>query len=212
MKIAATSSEIMQCKYLIADVYHRNYKIYFSNDIFDLNAKIEPYPQRYVMGFIDGELVACTGLYTGQTYVEKYGDITDQDIQRVLQEAGMTGRYGKSKKRELTKFVVKEGWKKKGIGRFLWTASHSRHFIHIDSDNEDSMIVCCANQYIYKHFYETAGIRTRFLKEFPFYKVHEFYRSPENPMDSRLILPEIDIPPEAYNFVLPGEYDIVGKD
>jgi len=211
MKIAKTSSEILQCKYLIADVYHRNYKIYFSNDIFDLNAKIEPYPHQFVMGMIGKELVACTGLYTGQTYVEKYGAVTEEDIQAKIKEAGMTERYGKARKRELTKFVVKEGWNQKGIGKFLWSAAHSRDFINIGTNDENTILLCCANQYIYKHFYESVGIKTRFLKEFPFYRVHEFYRSPENPMDSRLILPEIDIPEKAYNMELPGEYEI-GKD
>ena len=56
--------------------------------------------------------------------------------------------------------------------------------------------------------YEPTGLRSRRIKPFPMYKVHELYRSPEDPMDSYLMVPEADIPSRWYGLELPGEYEV----
>jgi hypothetical protein len=69
-------------------------------------------------------------------------------------------------------------------------------------------MVFCAKLSIIDRIFHRAGLRTRRIKEFPFYKVHELYRSPEDPMESRLIIPTLDIPARWYGLALPGRYDI----
>jgi hypothetical protein len=69
-------------------------------------------------------------------------------------------------------------------------------------------MVFCAKMSIIDNIFHRAGLRTRTIKEFPFYKVHELYRSAEDPMESRMIIPGLDIPERWYELALPGEYDV----
>jgi hypothetical protein len=205
IRMARRQSEVLACQYLIAEVYNRYYDIVFSKDNVDLNAKIEPYPHRYVMGLIDGQLVAAAGLYTNHTYVERYGAVTDQDIARVLQDAGVPDRLHRPR-REYTKLVVHRDWEGYGIGRFFFAVTHSRDFVV--GDGEVPLLLSCAKHSVYHGLYDFVGVRTRLLKPFPIYKVHERYRSDDDPMDSRLVLPDIDIDPRWYNCRLPGLFEV----
>jgi hypothetical protein len=58
------------------------------------------------------------------------------------------------------------------------------------------------------------GIRARRLKPFPNYKVHELYRSEKNPMDSYLVIPDVDVPAAYRDLRIPGEYtlDVLGGE
>ena len=87
--------------------------------------------------------------------------------------------------------------------------AHSRDFLQSAAPSgKPNVLVCCAKRSIWDGLWHRAGIHTRRIKEFPFYRVHELYRSPEDPMDSRVIVPEIDIPPRWYDRRLPGEYEV----
>ena len=110
VKIATKRAEILGCQYLIAEAYNHHYDIFFSSDAANLNARIEPYPDRYVMGSLDGTLVATAGLYIRSTYGERYGQVTDDEIHRLLLEAGATQRYSARRKREYTKIVIRPDW------------------------------------------------------------------------------------------------------
>lgn len=207
VRIARKHSEIVQSQYLIAQTYNRRYGIFFSNDIADLNAKIEPYPHRYIMGFVGTQLVAAAGLYTHNTYVERFGNISDKEIDTLIHVAGASGKYAAARKREFTKLSIREGWEGRGLGRFFFAASHSRDFLQFDTD-QPQVLVCCAKMSIFKNMYKPVGIHTRRLKDFPRYSVHERYCSPDDPMESRLILPELDIPKRWFELKLPGKYNV----
>ena len=200
VRVARRYAEVVRCQYLIAEVYNKHYGIVFSKDCVDLHAKIEPYPHKYVMGLVDGEVVAAAGLYLRDTYVERYGQVTDDDLRAAL--GADAGRYDPSRKREYTKLVVKDGFEGSGLGRAFFAASHSRSFLEADA-SEPTLLVCCAKRSIFTALYDKVGIHTRNVKPFPYYKVHEKYRSETDPMESRLIAPAIDIPPEWYAHDLP---------
>jgi len=199
--------EVLQCQYFIAEIYNRHYGIVFSNDITDLDQRIEPYPDRYVMGLIDGYLVAAAGLYTRRTYVETYGNVNTEDLDQMIAEAGMAGRYSGARRREYTKLVIRKGYGGRGIGKFFHAATHTRSFLEIDAE-QTHVLVVCAKQSIYRAMYPEERIRTRVIKPFPHYAVHEQYCSKEDPMDSRLVIPSIDIAPAWYNRELPGEFQL----
>jgi hypothetical protein len=207
VKIATRRSEILQCQYFIAEVYNGAYNIVFSSDIADLNQAIEPYPDRYVMGLIDGKIVAAAGLYIRKTYVATYGGVTDEEIDLQIAATNMSHRYTSKRKREYTKLVVRGDHNGMGIGRFFHAVTHSKSFVEIDA-SEPHILLCCAKRSIYNAMYPKERINTRFLKPFPHYAVHENYSSPDDPMDSRLIIPEIDIAPEWYNLELPVEFSL----
>jgi hypothetical protein len=207
IQIAKTDSDILQCQSLISKIYYKNLGITFSNYTFNPESKIELYPHHYLMGLVNGELVACIGLYLHSTNPERYGKVTDEEIDKLLEESGASNRYSGKYKRELTKFVVKEEWRNQGIGKFFLGAAHSKYFIHMDED-KPHILVNCAIFSMFKRFWEPLEIRTRILKPVPIYKIHEFYRSNSNPMESRLTIPDIDIPPQWYHLKLPGKYEI----
>jgi GNAT superfamily N-acetyltransferase len=206
LRIAIRQADILRCRAIIAAVYSGEYGVVFSSEHFDLDAKIEPWPHRYVMVEIDGELVATSGLYLRDTYVERYGEVSEAEFAAVLAAAGAT-EYEVTARREITKFVVAPLWRGRGMTRVLARAAFSRDFLQLDA-TEPHMLVMCARHTIWENVFHGNGIQTRILKPFPFYKVHDKYRSPEDPMDSRLILPDRDIPPHVYGTSLPCQLDV----
>lgn len=205
---AERHSEVLRCQYFIAEIYNKHYDIMFSEDIHNLEARIEPYPQRYLMGTVDGELVAALGLYTRDTYVERYGGITDEEIAAQLEEAGVAPHYGTPRKRELTKLVVKEGWEGFGLARHIHRAGMSRAFVEADADRPVVILVCSKISILRAMFAPRGEARARFLAPFPRYPVHAEYRSERDPMESRLTIPEVDVPAEIRDQVLPLEVEI----
>lgn len=206
-KIAKSHSEVVQCQSLISFVYYQKLGITFSESTYDIEAKIELYPHRYLMGLVDGELVATMGLYLHSTNPERYGKVTEQEIDKLVTEAGVAEKYSGKYIRELSKFVVKPEYRHQGIGKLLMGVAHSQDFIHYEEE-QSNLLVTCANRSIFNYFAEALNIDTRIIKPVPFYKIHEFYRSGDEPMESRLIIPELDIPAKWYHAKLPGLYEV----
>jgi len=88
IQLAATHGQVIECHHLIAEIYNREYEVVFSDDSYDLNAKIEPWPHRFLMGLVNQELVACVGIYLRNTYVERFGDVSDAEIGEGIRQAG----------------------------------------------------------------------------------------------------------------------------
>lgn len=197
---------MLRCQQLIADVYNKQYGVVFSEDIYDLDAKIEPWPHRYLMGLLDGALVAVCGLYVRNTYVERFGLVTDGEIAKVLRDAGVEDRYDASNRREITKLVVARPFRNGRITPALMAFSLARAFAEIDA-RRPPLVTFCAVRTM-RRLIERHGIRTRHIKPFPPYKIHEAYRSESNPMDSYLIIPALDLPASCRDLEIPGEYDV----
>jgi len=207
VRIARSREEVARCQYAIAEVYNRQYGVVFSEDHHDLEAKIEPWPHRYLMVLHDGDLAATLGLYLRNTYVERFGQVQRAEFERTLGGEYMSEDYDVGRLREVTKLVVKPEYRGQNLSRFTLGCGHSRAFCQTEAD-APHLITSCATRSIVAHIYEPSGLRYRYVKPFPMYKVHEFYRSPEDPMDSYLLVPEADIPPRWYGLELPGEYEV----
>jgi GNAT superfamily N-acetyltransferase len=207
LRIAATRTEALRCQYLIAQIYNEEYEVLFSDDRYDLSAKIEPWPHRYLMGTIDGELACASGLYMRDTYVERFGDVHEADIRGLVGAAGVGDRYAGAARREITKVVVHKRWRGRGLGRAILAAAHARAFIEQQATTAP-LVVFCAKLSIVRNLWDAIGVRSRTIKPFPFYKVHELYRSDADPMESRLVIPALDIPPRWYDLSIPGEYPV----
>ncbi len=203
---AESRADILRCRQLIAEVYNRDYEVVFSESHYDLAAKIEPWPHRFLMASHGNDLVAACGLYTHNTYVERFGNVSDDDVLRLLGEAGAGTAYDARARREFTKMSVRHDWRGRGISPWLTGAGHAVAFTDVERDR--AVMVFCAKVSIVTRIFHRAGLHTRAIKPFPFYKVHELYRSPDDPMESRLIIPGLDIPACWRELTLPGEYDI----
>ena len=206
LRRAESRGDMLRCRRLIAEVYNRDYEVVFSKDRYDLQAKIEPWPHRFLMALHAGELVAACGLYTHNTYVERFGNVGEDDLACILRDAKVTDTYDVRRRREFTKMSVRHDWRGRGLGVWLTGAGHSRHFTDVERDR--ALMVFCAKMSIITNIFHRSGLRTRRIKEFPFYKVHELYRRPDDPMESRLIIPTLDIPERWYDLRLPGQYDV----
>ena len=211
LRIARSSADVLSCQCLIAQVYNRHYGVVFSDDIYDLDAKIEPWPHRYLMAFSGDELAAVCGIYLHHTYVERFGLVSDAEISAQLEQAGVRASYDPGLRRELTKLVVAPPWRKLHLSPAIIAACHSRHFMDIEADRTPLLTYCCVRT-IAEGIMTRHGIRARRLKPFPKYKVHELYRSESNPMDSYLVIPDLDVPPAYRDLPIPGEYtlDVLG--
>src|SRR5947208_16993368 len=88
VRLARSHHDVVQCKELIAETYNDEYSVSFSDDAYDLDARIERWPHRYLMGIVAGDLVASVGLYLRDTYVESFGNVSDQEIDGLIREAG----------------------------------------------------------------------------------------------------------------------------
>jgi hypothetical protein len=197
---------VLRCRQLVADVYNRQYGVVFSEDHYDLDAKIEPWPHRFVMGTVQGELVAVVGLYVRNTYVERFGLVTDDEVLAVLREEALDGRYRPLRRREVTKLVVAPTFRHGSLSRLVTGCAFSRAFACVDADGPTIVTLCSVRTI--RGYVERLGIRTRYLKPFPMYKIHEKYRSEANPMDSYFVLPDLDVPPFLRDLAIPGEYDL----
>ncbi|MEO8623202.1 MAG: GNAT family N-acetyltransferase [bacterium] len=207
VRMARTREEVARCQYAIAEVYNRQYEVVFSEDHHDLEAKIEPWPHRYLMVLYEGTLAATIGLYLRNTYVERFGKVERTEFQGALGTAITQEQYDVSRLREITKLVVQPEFRGQNLARFTLGCGHARAFCQTDAD-APHLITFCSKRSIVGHVYGPTGLSSRLIKPFPMYKVHELYRSPEDPMDSYLMVPEIDIPRRWYELELPGEYEI----
>jgi hypothetical protein len=205
LRVARSSADVLSCQRLIAEVYNRHYGVVFSDDIYDLDAKIEPWPHRYLMAFSGEELAVVCGIYLHHTYVERFGLVSDADIAAELEQAGVQRSYDPRVRRELTKLVVAPPWRKLHLSPAVLAAAHSRHFADLDAPRAPLLTFCCVRS-IAEGIVTRHGIRARRLKPFPSYKVHELYRSETNPMDSYLVIPELDVPAAYRDLPIPGEH------
>lgn len=197
--IAETDSDIATCQSLISDTYLRDYGVEMTPDRTDPNGGIERLPDRLLMATDGGEVVACSGLYLHKTYVEEFGHITDVDLNRVLQAAGVSTAT-KRPTIELTKAVVRRDYRKRGLGRLLLGMSHSR--VYMDVLDAPPVLLLCGKVSILQ-LWRVLGIRTRRMSEFPTYRNHARYRQPDDPVESHIVIPEIDIHPRWYDMTLP---------
>jgi len=204
---AETWTDITRCKRLVAEVYNREYGVFFSEEAYDLTAKIEPWPHRFLMALHGRDLLGTIGLYERNTYVERFGAVTDEDFASLLEDAGCRDRHPSMHKRETTKLSIAHAARGHGLATALLGAAHARAF-YADAGMEPPVMVSCGRLSIYQRVYGRAGVATRTVRPFPFYKVHEHYRSDADPMESRLTIPELDVPPAWHELEPPVELDV----
>lgn len=211
ISVANRRADVLRCQYFIAENYNQNYAIMFSEDIYDLEARIEPYPHRYIMATVEGELVAAMGLYTRDTYVERYAGVTEEEIAGELARCGVAEQYAGAVKREMTKLVVKDGWTGRGLARLLHDVGHARAFIDADAGGP-VVILVCARRSVYNSLFAPRGVvDSHFLAPFPRYPVHSAYRSEADPMETRVTIPAIDVPQELRDLPLPFETELAER-
>jgi GNAT superfamily N-acetyltransferase len=206
-QVARSREDVLRCQYLIAETYHREYGVVFSVDGYNLEGKIEPWPHHYLMALDGTTLAAAMGLYLRDTYVERFGRVTDAELDALIAAAGAAGQYRGASKREVTKLVVHRDYRGHGLSHFLLGTAHSNDFLCIDAE-EPPVLVYCAKRSITANVYGKTGIRSRHVKPFPIYQIHARYASEADPMDSRLIIPDFDVPAHWRALRLPGDYDI----
>ena len=208
IKLAQNNLEVKQCKNLIKQVYYQDFNgVTLSDTICDPAKRIELYPQYYLMGLVGDQLVAVLGLYTEGTNGERHGKVTPQEIAQLLQKAGVLHKYSGYQLREVTKFVVKKEWRGQGIGKIMFGAAHSQDFIQIN-ESRPTLLVSCSSVSIFNKFSDGIGIRSRTIKPMPYYEIHKHYSSAENPVETRLIIPELDIPEYCFNVSLPTKFSL----
>ena len=157
---------------------------------------------------LDGDTLAVTvGIYLRETYVERFGQVSYDEVAAIVREAGAGDRYDPRVLREITKLVVARPYRGLGLSRYAICCAHSTGFMD-HAGTPPPLVVYCAKHSITRNIYEASGFRTRTIKPFPLYKVHELYRSASDPMDSRLIIPALDIPERWYNLTLPAELEV----
>jgi hypothetical protein len=117
------------------------------------------------------------------------------------------GTYDPGIRRELTKLVVARPWRKHHLSPAIIAAAHSRDFMDVDAARPPLLTYCCVRS-IAEGVMTRYGVRARLIKPFPQYKVHELYRSESNPMDSYLVIPDLDVPATYRDLRIPGEYDL----
>lgn len=194
--IASTPEEIAQCKALAAEVYEREYGVRLTDHLLNPLGYRERFPDRFVMGYVNGRFALSAGLYVGETYAQMFGRLTNDDIRPVLEEAGCPEAIDRPRV-EYTKLVIKPEFARKGLGRRFLGMTHSRDFLSVDGGLP--LLLLCGRRSMFQLFH-SVGIRTRTLKPFPWYRNHERYRSASDPMESRLVIPELDIEKRWFEF------------
>lgn len=209
ISVAERQADILRCQYFIAELYNKHFEIMFSEDMHDLGARIEPYPHRYLMAVgPEQELVGVIGLYVRETYVERYGEITAEDIDTLLAEAGQQEQYRDASVRELTKLVVRPDLYKLGLARALHEIAHCPDFLRWRADGPVLLTFCAKVSLIRSMLVPVGRISSRFLAPFPRYPIHDEYSSNDDPMESHLVIPELDVPQDLLQLHLPVELEL----
>jgi ribosomal protein S18 acetylase RimI-like enzyme len=203
VQVAETPGQIARCKELIALVYS-SYGVSFSDEAYDIERKVERWPHRFLMAERHGQVVAVVGLYIKDTYVERFGRVSKAQLARVLVGNDVQHRYSVDHTREITKISVHPHHRDRGLGRLITRCAFAEAFLQRDAARRH-LVLACAKHSVWHRVFGGAGIRNRFIGEFPNYKIHELYRSEQDPMDSRMIIPDIDIPDHVYRLSLPVE-------
>ena len=205
LRIAEKRGDIIRCQYFIAEIYNKRYNIFFSNEKYDLNAKVEPYPDYYIMACVDSKIVGCVGMYLKNTYIKKYGNVSNEDIDKIIKEANLSEFYSSEYVREVTKLVIDPKFSKTGLGALLIQAAYSKFFLNQGDQTAAYAVVFCGTLSSVK-LHEPAQVSTRRIREFPFYSVHDKYRSSKDPMESHIVFPKQDIPKEVRDIAIPGTF------
>lgn len=200
ISIPTEPAHIEACNSLIAETYLREYGVVMTTDQTDPNGGIERLPDRLMMGRIGEEIVACSGLYVGNTYVDAYGRIEPDEITNILHQAGVNADRPRTHI-ELTKAVVRKDYLKRGFGRLILGSSHASAFL--DAGPDSPLLFLCGKVSILR-IWRALGIRTRRIREFPVFKNHARYRAPGDPVESHLVIPELDIHPRWYRLDVPS--------
>lgn len=208
VRVAESAADVLRCQQLIASVYHDQYGVVFSRDRYDLEAKIEPWPHRYLMALVGDALAVTVGQYARDTYVERFGGIGSDEIEAAIARADGGNGFAGAPRREFTKLVVAPPWRSLGLSPAMIAVAHARAFLDAGSPRPP-VLLTCMKRTIHDRIVERLGIRSRHLKPFPAYRIHEQYRSADDPMDSYLTLPDLDVPARFRELVLPGDYDLV---
>lgn len=197
-------TDVQACRRLICDTYRDRYGVAFTWGPPDPVRRVEPWPDRFVLARVGQDVVAAAGVYEQVTYVERFGDLTREDIGRAVVAAGAVPTRPVV---EYTKLVVREGWSGFGLGATFLAVTHSRGFLAPDG-GPTPLVLACGKLSVFASLYERARIRTRTLAPFPVYPSHERYRSASDPMESRLVVPELDLDPVTRALKLPLTLDL----
>lgn len=197
--------DVVACRSLVQAVYGARYGVTFTDGPPDPGRKLEPWPDAWVLARIDGALAAAAGLYERATYVERFGGVTRAEIEAVAREA----RVPVDGRRivEYTRLVVDPEWEGQGLGSKFLAITHSRGFLAPEG-GQTPLVLACGKLSVFGAVYPRAGVWTRTIKPFPRYASHERYRSESDPMESRLIVPELDLDPILHSLQLPLSLDL----
>jgi hypothetical protein len=207
IKIARTEAEIRACKGLIAENWKRNYDVNFSEEDFNLDKYTEKYPDAFAMGIVDEELVITGGLYIHENYTERFGGVTKKEIDEKLIKLGLRWKFNSSLAREYTKLAIRPSWEGKGIGKIMHMAIFNRNFLNYGSKLEH-FYVLCAKDKIFNALYAPHNLRTHYLKPFPYYDIHNLYRTREDSFESRMVIPSVDAPSFWYELEYDKTYEV----
>ncbi|MCA9490354.1 MAG: hypothetical protein KC621_10530 [Myxococcales bacterium] len=195
-------ADLRRAKELVERIYGERYGVSFTDGTPDPHQRLEPWPDRFVMAQFEGRIVAVGGLYTGITYAERYSGLTRADLEAAVASAGVDPRgrdfveYGR--------LTVAPGWE--GIGPIFLTVTHSRGFLAPEG-GRTPFVLACAKVSVFR-LCERARIKTRTLGLFPSYPSHERYRTPTDPMETRITIPELDLDPLMHALQLPLNLDL----
>ena len=202
---ASRLEDVEACRTLVSEVYSARYGVTFTADLPDPHRKLEPWPDRWVAARVGGELVAAAGVYEQTTYVERFGGVTRSQIAELASDCGALGHERSVV--EYTRLVVAPGWEGRGLGSTFLAVTHSRGFL-ATGGGATPLILACGKLSVFGSIYERAGIRSRTIAPFPEYASHDRYRSSADPMESRLIIPELDLDPIVHALQLPLSLDL----
>jgi len=209
---ATTPEDAEIARRLIHRVYSRQYGVRFTDDhrLCDPSQSLEPWPHRFVLGSVGGTVVAAAGLYVGWTYAQEFGELQEEQIADILRLRGAVSHLTRPRV-EYTKLVVHPDWTGLGIGRLFLMASHSRDFLRPEDSEEVPLLLACGKVSVFETLYRAVGMGTATIAPFPRYESHRRYHSRSDRMESRLILPEQDLPQEWFDTTLPVEVPVVAR-
>ncbi|MBT6119942.1 hypothetical protein HOH45_00575 [bacterium] len=198
LEIVKNDSERKRCQELMASIYYKKYGVTLINQLPISKDPIERFPDNLLMAKSNGQVIGSIGAYLENSYALEYGNISFEEIN---QKIDLTSNF---EIRELTKLVVNESFiNSRQIGLNLVKSTLNSQFLKFKKTDSKKIVLICSKRSVLKAFFHSSGIKTHFLKHFPYYFCHSKYVSKKFPMEIHYIDYDKDIPSKIKDTTLP---------
>jgi GNAT superfamily N-acetyltransferase len=203
--VADGRAEHSAARKLVSSVFAESFGIRFVEGRGNPSRREEPWPDRYLVAWLDGKPIAASGILLEPDYLRCFGGLSDKQVENSLAGFGMSGRFDPRRARLLTTLAVTPEHRGTRIGTSVLAASLSRAFLD-DAGPDSHLVIACVRRSMRRSLFERNALLPIGLGTFA--GSVGAASAGEDPMEALLLVPPLHVPPGLQDLALPGEYAV----